>query len=256
MRPGCKADHSLVLEGAQGVGKSTALSILAGNDWFTDALPGDLNGKDAAIHLRGRLIIEMSELSQFNRTEIETIKSYLTRTTDKYRPPFGRDEIEVPRQCVFAGSTNSDGYLIDTTGNRRFWPVKVGVIKTALLLKDRDQIWAEAYSRFKSGEAWHITDQKIIGIQQEQVAERVVSDPWKVDIVKVLKEHGQSDITPGEVLSKMLDLRPADRHKGNAARVSGILRELGWSKGSRHCTRGQVYHSPAANGQMDLFNQG
>ncbi len=254
MRPGCKADHSLVLEGPQGVGKSTALSTLAGDDWFTDALPSDLNSKDAAIHLRGRLIIEMSELSQFSRTEIETIKAYLTRKTDKYRPPFGRNELEIPRQCVFAGSTNSDGYLIDSTGNRRFWPVKVGAIKTSLLLQDRDQLWAEAYVRYLGGEAWHMTDQRIIAMQREQAADRVVSDPWRVDVMKILNDHGQNDITAGEVLSKMLDLRPTDRHKGNAARVSGIMRELGWSKGKRHCIRGQVYHPPATEGQMDLFD--
>lgn len=252
MRPGCKADHVLVLEGPQGFGKSTALSTLAGDDWFTDSLPSNLDSKDAAIHLRGRLIVEMSELSQFTRSEIETIKAYVSRQVDRYRPPFGVRDIEVPRQCVFAGTTNSEGYLIDTTGNRRFWPVKVGVIDIASLKRDRDQLWAEAHARFKEGEAWHITDSDIIAIQVEQTVSRVVTDPWHADVARILSQHKECDITPGEVLGMISDLKPSDRHKGNAARVSQILRDLGWVKGKRHHSRGQLYLRPTEV-QLDLF---
>ncbi len=252
LRPGCKADHVLVLEGPQGVGKSTALSTLAGDDWFTDSLPSNLDSKDAAIHLRGRLIVEMSELSQFTRSEIETIKAYVSRQVDRYRPPFGVRDIEVPRQCVFAGTTNSEGYLIDTTGNRRFWPVKVGVINIAALQRDRDQLWAEANARFKQGEAWHITDRDVIAMQVEQTASRVVTDPWHTDVARILDGHSGPDITPGEVLGLIPDLKPGDRHKGNAARVAQILRDLGWVKGKRHHSRGQVYLRPTEV-QLDLF---
>ena len=253
MRPGCKADHVLVLEGEQGIGKSTALSILAGPDWFTDSLPNDLADKDAAIHLKGRLIVEMSELSQFSRSQIETIKSYFTRQTDIFRPPFGRHDIEVPRQCVFAGSTNTDSYLIDTTGNRRFWPVKVGSIDTAALRLDRDQLWAEAHTRFLSGQVWHMTDPEVISMQVEQASNRVITDPWRDDVMSCLQRYGAKDITPGEVLNEIVDLKPSERHKGNAARVAVILRDLGWRMGKRHHKRGQVYLPPTDWAQLDLF---
>ena len=255
MRPGCKADHVLVLEGSQGIGKSTALSTLAGAEWFTDSLPNDLGNKDAAIHLRGRLIVEMSELSQFTRSQIETIKAYVTRQTDIYRPPFGRHDIEAPRQCVFAGSTNSDNYLVDSTGNRRFWPVKVGTIDIVALQRDRDQLWAEAYARFRQGEAWHMTDRDVIAIQVEQAASRVVTDPWRADVISILQRHGTAGITPGEVLEQIAGLNSTDRHKGNASRVSAILRELGWRQGKRHHSRGQVYLPPTDFVQLELFDQ-
>ena len=117
----------LILEGPQGARKSTALKILAGEDWFTDELP-DLGSKDAAMQMRGVWIIEIAELDAIGRAEVSRIKAFLTRTTDRYRPPYGRYIIEVPRQCVFAGSVNPDTYLRDETGNRRFWPVRCGTI--------------------------------------------------------------------------------------------------------------------------------
>ncbi len=152
-RPGVKADHMLVLEGPQGARKSTALKILAGEDWFTDELP-DLGSKDAAMHMQGVWIIEIAEIDAIGKAEVSRIKAFLTRTTDRFRPPFGCYTIDVPRQCVFAGTVNPDTYLRDETGNRQFWPVRRGTIDIDALARDRDQLWAEAVARFRTGAIW------------------------------------------------------------------------------------------------------
>ena len=123
MRPGCQADHALVLEGLQGAGKSrTARALSVKAEWFADRLP-DLHTADAAIQLAGVWVVELAELAAVRKAENEAVKAYLTRTHDNYRPPYGRYRVSVPRQCVFIGSTNESAYLTDRTGNRRFWPL-------------------------------------------------------------------------------------------------------------------------------------
>jgi len=141
--PGVKFDWMPIFEGAQGVGKSSFGRLLAGDDHFLDWLP-NLGDKDAALALQGIWAAEMGELSQFRRNEIETIKAFITRTVDKVRPPYGRKSIEMPRQCVFFGTTNRENYLTDDTGNRRFKPVKVGELDFKALKRDRSQLLAEA----------------------------------------------------------------------------------------------------------------
>jgi len=228
------------LEGRQGLGKSRAAATLAGENWFTDGLPRDLGDKDAAIHLQGRWIIELAELSQLRRNEIETVKSFISRQTDKFRPPFGRVEVEVPRQCVFIGTTNEAEYLVDVTGNRRFWPVRCGQIDLTALARDRDQLWAEALHRYQQGESWHIEDTEIQQQLAEEVARRTVSDPWLPHVAEVLAQV-QEETTPGEVLQRLADLKLTDYSKGLAVRVANMMRDLGWVQSRRDRKRGQLY---------------
>ena len=141
-QPGCQADHTLLLEGDQGIKKSTALRVLTGADWFTDHI-SDLDSKDSRIDLHGKWIVELGELSAIRRSLTERVKSFLTATSDHFRPPYGRSAIDVKRQNVFAGSVNDENPFTDETGDRRFWPVRCGTIFTDKIAEHRDQIWAE-----------------------------------------------------------------------------------------------------------------
>lgn len=146
--PGCKFDNILVLSGPQGIGKSTLLSRL-GMGWFSDSLTvSDMNDKTAAEQLQGHWLIEIGEMAGMKKAELEKVKAFLTRQDDKFRAAYGRRVSSHPRQCVFFGTTNEEGYLRDLTGNRRFWTVPVtgqGSRKPwELDQATLDQIWVEA----------------------------------------------------------------------------------------------------------------
>ena len=159
--PGCKFDSMLVLNGPQGVGKSTLIAKLAG-EWFSDSLNlGDTKDKTAAEKLQGYWILEIGELAGLRKAEVETLRSFLSRQNDIYRAAFGRRATPHPRQCIFFGTTNAEsGYLRDTTGNRRFWPVKTpgGGAKHSWELTQEDigQIWAEVLVFVENGEKLHL----------------------------------------------------------------------------------------------------
>ena len=151
LHPGSQVDHVLVLEGEQGTGKTSSVRIL-GRKWVADGLP-NLHDKDSAIYLQGVWIVELPELAAIRRTgDLESIKAFLSRTSDRFRPPYGRRTVDIPRQCVFIATTNETEYLRDPTGNRRFWPVHCGAIGLAALARDCDQLWAEAVARYIKGE--------------------------------------------------------------------------------------------------------
>ncbi len=238
--PGCQVDSALVLEGQQGIRKSTGLRVLAGDEFFSDSLPADLSHKDSRDHLRGKWIIELPELAQFKRGDIETIKAYISRRTEQYRPSYGRHEVKFPRQCVFAGTTNADEYLVDQTGNRRFWVVACKKIDLDGIKRDRDQLWAEAMVRYRRGESWFLNDELAV-VAAAEAQSRVAHDPWTAFVSETLNTRlTVTEVSPGEVLSFM-NLNDAERNPRNGARVAQILRDLGWRKAKRHMTRGQIY---------------
>lgn len=179
-KPGCKFDSMLVLNGPQGIGKSTLIARLAG-EWFSDSLSlNDTKDKTAAEKLQGYWILEIGELAGLRKTEVETLRSFLSRQNDIYRASFGKRATPHLRQCVFFGTTNAEtGYLRDTTGNRRFWPVKTPGGKTRhswdLDEHEISQIWAEVLEYVNAGEKLYL-DAKLDIYAKEEQREAMESD--------------------------------------------------------------------------------
>ncbi len=159
LRPGVKFDCMLILSGAQGIGKSTFFRIL-GKDWYSDSL-STFEGKEASELIQGYWIIEAGELTGLNKSEMNAVKQFLSKTEDVYRVPYGKRTGAFPRGCIIVGTTNDTEFLKDRTGNRRFWPVDLGsgVVRKNVftqLAEEVDQIWAEALVRYQCGEKLYL----------------------------------------------------------------------------------------------------
>jgi predicted P-loop ATPase len=215
-----------VLEGRQGVRKSTACRVLGG-EWFSDSLPDVAQSKDVAQHLRGKWLIEIAELSAMSRAEDAALKAFISRPVERYRPSYGRAEVIEPRHCVFVGTTNKSTYLRDETGGRRFWPVKVGAIDTDALAHDRDQLFAEAVVRFHAGARWWpdgAFEAKHIRPQQDT---RFESDAWEEAIKAYVT--GRDRVTVTEIAKNALRIEEVARvGTADQRRIGAVLHSLGW----------------------------
>jgi putative DNA primase/helicase len=241
MRPGCQADHCLSLEGPQGAGKSSALRILAGDEWFSDHL-SDLASKDSRIELLGRWIVELSELAAIRRSDNERVKSFLTAPFDVFRAPYARRAGQVPRQCVFAASFNDSTPFSDPTGNRRFWPVLCGRIDIPKLTQDRNQLWAESYQLFLAGETWWLDSAQLNRDAAKEQSDRVQADPWDSTVLDwsadpqpktvsdapLLSKPGQ--VTVAELLTHAIGKSVDKWDRADEMRVSHILVKSGWRR--------------------------
>ena len=237
LKPGCKVDTMLVLEGDQGTKKSSAVQILAGVAYFSDNLP-TMGTKDASDHIRGKWIIEVGELSAMQKSEIETTKAFISRQEEKFRPPYNRKEITYPRRCVFIGTTNEKTYLRDETGNRRFWPVPIGAIDLTALKRDRDLLWAEALYRYRKGEKWYLTEDEgklAAAVQQDRVSE----DIWQEQLSIALE--GITEISVTEAAAKLL-LETAKVGRADQNRITASLKGLGFVREGKF-TQGEYRNS-------------
>jgi len=227
-KPGCKFDELLVLESPQGMGKSTVLRILAVNDdWFSDSLPLSADDKKVIEQTEGKWIIECGELRGMKQQDVEHLKAFCSRQYDRGRLSYDKLTSERPRQCVFAGTTNSEKYLRDTTGNRRFWPVKVGAIDLEAIKRDRDQLWAEAAAAEAAGEKISLDP----GLYDEAAREqrnREVEEPWDDRLTEVLGDLiGKIRVSD---VWRILDKPTGQQTKEDKARLNEAMKKLGFEK--------------------------
>ena len=246
LQPGVKFDYCLVLEGAQGRRKSSALRILGG-EWLSD-IELDLVNKDSMSNIRGKWLHEFGEMGSLARSESNRQKSFLSRQVDEFRPTYGRREIRVPRQSAFAGSTNEWAWNKDPTGGRRFWAVEVGdEIDTVGLGAIRDQLFAEAYALAKAGERyWPDAGQQRALFDPEQLARESpdayveLLGSW-IDNAPLLRE----EFTLSLACIEGLKLDAKSLTKDIQTRVGIALRKLGCERVERrHAVNRFVYKRP------------
>lgn len=227
--PGCQVDTCLVIQGKQGIGKSTAVKILAG-PWFADQM-SHLASKDASMQTRV-WIMELAEFEVALKSDNAQLKAFLSRGMDHFRPPYGRRVIDVPRHCIFAGTVNQDDYLRDESGGRRFWPVKINRVNRDLLAKQRDQLWAEAFIRYHNQEQWHL-DAAMELIAEKAQAECLDQDPWTspvLDYCVAKMSSGSTEITVGEILEHAIHKEIQDWTDVHKQRVGRIMIAAQWKK--------------------------
>nr|DAQ54377.1 MAG TPA: virulence associated protein E [Caudoviricetes sp.] len=221
MKPGCKVDTVPVLEGSQGAGKSTALSILGGK-WFCECHESVLS-KDFFGVLQGHMLVEISEMHSFTRAEVERIKGIISCQVDRYRKAYGRNTEDHQRQTVLACTTNRDDWQRDDTGARRFWPIRCGVMNLDFLRNNRDQMFAEAVALYKDGADWWSVPAEM---QRDEVEARRDVDVWEPLVDQWLVSRDRTQIH--EVLSECLKVDVSRQDQLVQKRVGRILRCLGW----------------------------
>lgn len=278
MEPGCKVDTVLTLAGKQGIKKSSFFRLLVPDQaWFSDSLD-TFQGKEAYEALLGAWILEIAELSAVKRSDVERVKQFITKQDDRYRKAYGEKVETVPRQCIFVATTNSNDFLRDMTGNRRWWvvPVNAGGAKEVFtdLPAERDQIWAEALMRYKAGEPIYLdNDQLVEAAAQmqdeftfksakyeliENYLDLELPEKWRdmsLEDRKSWLESGQmftsNEPIPGakkrdtvcllEIWMEVFDGKKANFSNIDQREIKDILLKLGWTKAKGNRSFGKAY---------------
>lgn len=235
LRPGCIAKYMIVLEGAQDKGKSTALRALtnghldgdSGIQWFRDNMP-ELDHRDIGMYMQGVWIIEAAELSAIRGKEWERTKAFISSPRDTFRVPWGRNMQDYPRQCIFAGTTNEDEWGGDQTGLVRFWPFRADKPEVDAILRDRDQLWAEAKFLFDEGRPWY-GDTEFNKLAKQEQDQRASEDIWRDEVITAAGAYEW--VRLAQIMRDLaISSNDRDRHK---AKFGLILRAAGWKKCQR-----------------------
>ncbi len=228
--PGIKFDHMLVLEGAQGIGKSTAVGVLGG-DWCIDIMLRS-DSKDTVQLINGAWIIEVSEMAGLRKAEVESLKAFISRPTDSIRPPFGKTPIDFPRRSIFIGTINpgSLGYLNDETGNRRYWPVLCGKFNNVQLKRDRDNLFAEALVRLRAGERLYLTSAAIEAEAMRIQETRSIKHPWLSVVDDYFKVYEIEKTTVKDIYIDAINGDLSRMTYTNKNLIQNVLRTLGWKR--------------------------
>jgi predicted P-loop ATPase len=237
-QPGCQVDTVLILVSEkQGQGKSSFFRSIAGDAWFSDS-PMDISNKDSLMQLSDAWIYEWGELSSMRRPDWETIKGFTTSRVDAYRAPYARTVTRNPRTAVIVGTTNRTDFLGDASGNRRWWPIKVGKIDQEWVRKLREDFWAEAREAYLAEEPWWFdedtTEAQAIGELHQAVEHH---DEWESILSKHLAEIAEV-VTVGKCLTH-IGVDAADQDKAKQMRCADVLRKLGWTRTRRVMDNGK-----------------
>jgi len=225
--PGCKVDTVLVLEGPQGIRKSTAIAALFGPDLTAESVNLFDQHNKMVMSMMGAWCVELAEFIAIARKDQNTVKGMLSMRSDRVVLPYAKLASNHPRQCIFFGTINpgESGYLTDSTGNRRYWPVPVTRADVEKIESRRDAIWAEAYQAFLAGEQWWLTPEEE-ALAEVQVALREEYDIWE-DILAD-KLAGCQSVTPAAALQE-LGIPHERKDRKAELRLAKCLRKIGFS---------------------------
>lgn len=265
--PGTKFDTAIIFVGPQGIGKSTFISKLAKcSEWYTDSITAF--DKTAVENIQGVWLVELSELSALKRSEMETTKAFISRTSDRSRLAYRKNANDMPRSCIFFGTSNHEEFLKDDTGERRFYPIDVGVIPTQKsifrdLPSEVDQIWAEAMYYYHEGKTPLILPKEVISIATE--AQKAHKEGAEDPLIGIIEDFlnkplppdwsaysldqrllffadtttERSNLIPRKIVCSMeiwcecLGGKKGYAPKPEMYKINRVLRILGWEKGDR-----------------------
>lgn len=229
-KPGCKVDTVLVIEGPQGLKKSTAIAALFGEDYTAESVNLFDQHNKMVMSMMGAWCVELAEFVAIQRRDQNTVKGMLSMRSDRVVLPYAKMASDHPRQCIFFGTINPEdfGYLTDRTGNRRYWFVGANAIDLDLIKDRRDQIWAEAYKAFQAGERWWLEGDEE-GLAAEQADAREESDPWEEVLAAKLAENGIVTTTVTGAL-EAIGVPRERMGKAEQNRIGRVLRNLGFTR--------------------------
>ena len=230
MQPGCKVDTVLVLEGEQGIKKSSAIAALFGDEYTAESVSLFDQHNKMVMAMMGAWVVELAEFVAIARSHHASVKGLISMRQDKVVLPYAKLASTHPRRCIFFGTINPDatGYLTDATGNRRYWPVSVSKIDLAGIRRHRDQLWAEAAHRYREGERWWLEPDEEIEAQTVQ-SEREEEDAWVEPLGTKIQTESLAELTTDRALT-LLGIPHERKDKKSQMRAAAALKALGFNR--------------------------